>query len=77
MAKHSAPKLTKLNPPERVRTYIYADGDDTTELTFKDVTAFAASERGTHRLKCKGVRGYYIVPAGFKALHVDVDKFTL
>jgi len=43
----SQKRWTKLNKPERVRTYLYPDG---TEVKFEDVTDIAVSESNTHYL---------------------------
>lgn len=66
------PVFNKLDPPERSRKYVYADG---TELTFSDVTAVHVSERGTHRLEMRGGPKAIIAP-GWRAILLDVDDWT-
>lgn len=67
------PNFTTLNPPERKRVYRFADGK---LITYFDVMKLAVSERGTHRLELKDGRKV-IVPAGFLAIELDVDNWTL
>ncbi len=67
------PEMVELNPPEQTRTYHYANG-----VTFvvKDVTHFASRSSGTHRLKTKDGH-LWAIPAGFLAVEIEADRWTV
>lgn len=66
-------EMTKLNPPERSRTYHFP-GDE--KITLTNVTDFLARESGTHRLKT-GDGHLHIVPGGWLHVEIDADGWTL
>jgi len=68
----SARAWTKIEPPERARTYRYADG---WLVRFDSVTAVAISESGTHYIETVD-GGKHIVAAGWLAIHLDMDSWT-
>lgn len=66
-------EITKLDPAERSRTYRFSGGET---LKFENVVALGVSPRGTHRLElASGAK--VIVPTGWLAIELDVDKWTL
>jgi hypothetical protein len=65
--------ITKLDPAERSREYVFPGGE---RLKYQDVVALGVSSRGTHRLELKDGRKI-IVPMGWLAIELDVDKWTL
>ena len=65
-------KFTVLHPSERKRTYIFTNG----EVSFEGVAAILIRPSGTHRLELlDGTK--VIVPAGWLAIKLDVDAWTL
>ncbi len=67
------PELTRLNPPERKRTYHFPVGKS---FTLTDVTHLLARPSGTHRIQT-GDGKKWIVPGGWLAIELDVDEWTL
>jgi hypothetical protein len=65
--------MTPINPPERSRTYHYADGRT---LAMKDVRALCVRPSGTHRLETADGRKWIVAP-GWVAIELDVDDWTL
>ncbi len=66
------PEMTTLTPPERSRVYRFSD----TNVRLNNVTHFAASSSGTHRLKTSDGR-LHIVPTGWVHIEIDADDWTL
>jgi hypothetical protein len=60
-----------INPPEKKRTYMYADG---TELSIAGVCRLRVSQSGTHYINTPD--GKYIVPKGWRAIRLDIDSWT-
>lgn len=67
------PQFEILNPVERSRKYHFADG---TFVKFKNVVKLYVSSRGTHRLETTDGKKY-LIPAGFRYIELDADKWTL
>lgn len=65
-------ELTKLDPPEKSRTYLYPN--DVT-LRFENVVEFGRGTT-THRLALADGRKVIVEP-GWLAIVLDVEKFTL
>lgn len=65
------PELTKLNPPERSRTYVFPNG----KYTINNVTAVGVRPSGTHRVEDANGRKY-VIPPGWMAVELDVDDWT-
>lgn len=72
-AMNQKPVFTKLESPERKRTYHY-DGGKSFEVT--NVVALCVRPSGTHRLETADGKKW-IVPAGWLAIELDVDAWTL
>lgn len=70
--------FTKLNPPERSRTYVFANNE---RLTYRFVHAICVRPSGTHRLEIgspdTGNELKVIVPSGWLAIEIDTDAWTL
>jgi hypothetical protein len=64
--------FAKLNPPERKRTYHFPSG----KLSIENVTAICVRPSGTHRLETAEGRRW-IITAGWLAVELDVDDWTL
>lgn len=61
-----------LNPPERARTYHYANGDS---RRFENVTRIKVSESGNHYLETEaGAKS--IVALGWREIELDVEAWT-
>lgn len=73
MSEPSKPELVPLNPPERARTYHFPTGG---KVTLNNVTHLLSRPSGTHRLMTADGRKW-IVPAGWVAIELDVDEWTL
>ena len=75
----SKPSFTKLNPPERRRTYYFPVGEPGSEnalgVDFENVVAVAVSENGTHLLEtADGLK--HIMATGWLNIELDVDDWT-
>ena len=73
MNEKAKPELTKLDTPERSRTYRFPDGET---VTINSVTHFLERDSGTHRLKTASGR-LWIVPKGWLAIEIDADGWSL
>jgi hypothetical protein len=60
-------ELTKLEAPERCRTYTFPGNE---KIKIESVTHFLARESGTHRLQTADGK-LHIVPVGW--LHVEIE----
>jgi hypothetical protein len=68
---------TKLNPTEKVRTYIYPPayvGAPEGRFIVTNVTEINVSPSGTHYLECD--EGKVIMRCGWMAILLDVDEWT-
>jgi len=63
----------KLNPPNRSRTYYFANGG---YVTLKDVTELIVQDSGTHRLKT-GDGKFHIIPSGWIHIELDIDGWQV
>lgn len=63
--------LIELNPPERSRTYVFAEK----KLKFIDVRKIQVSESGHHRLETADGKKYIVAPK-WLAIELDVDEWT-
>lgn len=61
-----------IDPPERSRTYIFADG----RLTVDGVTRICVRPSGSHRLETANGRKF-CVAAGWLGIEIDVDAWSL
>lgn len=73
MDQVAKPELKKLEPAERSRTYHFPDGKT---KTIHSVTHLLARPSGSHRLKTQSGR-LWIIPAGWLAVEIDADDWTL
>ena len=63
--------MQDINPPEKRRTYRFANG----EVSFEHVRAVGVRKSGTHRIETvDGLK--HIVPAGWLAITLDIDDWT-
>jgi hypothetical protein len=65
-------EFTKLNPPERSRTYVFTGGET---LEFRGVVAIRVSESGHHRLELADGKKVIVAPR-WMAIELDVDAWT-
>lgn len=73
MSEQKTVEMTPINPPERKRTYHFADGRI---LAIENVSAICVRPSGSHRLET--VEGQkWIVAPGWVAIELDIDKWTL
>jgi hypothetical protein len=61
-----------IDPPEKSRTYNYADG---APITFSEVGRVAVSTSGTHYLET-GDGKKHIVAAGWRSITLDMPAWT-
>lgn len=73
MSEPTKPELTKLNAPERKRTYHFPSGE---RIELKDVTHLLIRPSGTHRLMTADGHKW-IIPPGWLAIELDMDEWTL
>ena len=66
-------ELTKLEVPERKRTYHFPGGET---FTISDVTHFLARPNGNHRLRTSD-GSLYVVSPGWLYVRVEADGFSL
>lgn len=64
--------MTKLDPPERSRTYHFPGRE---QVTLTDVVALCVRPSGTHRLETADGRKW-IVPSGWLAIELDMEGWT-
>lgn len=69
----SKPEFTSIDPPEKMRVYIFAGGE---KVSFENVTGLAVSKSGTHRLETVDGRKH-IVPVGWLSITLEMDDWTL
>lgn len=72
MADATPPTMVKLDPPEKERRYVYADGSI---LSYLNVTAFCARPSGSHRLELADGRKVIVIP-GWRAVELYVENWT-
>jgi len=65
------PEMTKLDPPERKRTYHYKDH----KLVLENVTAICVRPSGSHRLETKDGKKWIVMP-GWLYIELEVDNWT-
>ena len=73
MAEDNKVVMNKLDPAEKVRTYIFPKGE---KVEVKNVTEFGARPSGSHRLKTSDGK-LYIVNPGWLAIELVCEEFTL
>jgi len=65
--------MIELNPIEKTRVYSFPNGET---VSLENVTHFAVSKSGTHRLKT-GDGKMRIVPVGWHHIEIDAAEWTL
>jgi hypothetical protein len=71
-------KFTKLDPPEKVREYLYpnpADPKNPMRIRFENVTAICIRDSGSNRLEMADGTKAVVLP-GFVAVLLTVDSWT-
>lgn len=63
--------FTKLNPPERKRTYHFSD----CKISIENVATVCVRPSGTHRLETQDGRKFIVNP-GWMAVELDVDHWS-
>lgn len=65
------PEFTKLDPPERKRTYHFPGRS----LTVENVSAICVRPSGTHRLETADGKKFIVAP-GWLMIELDMDAWT-
>jgi hypothetical protein len=65
--------MTKISPPEKRRVYHFANGE---KVELMNVVGVCVRPSGTHRLETADGRKW-IVPAGWLAIELDMEAWTL
>jgi hypothetical protein len=63
----------ELNPPERSRTYHFADGQS---VTFTNVTKLEVRPSGKHRIETQSGQKAFVAPS-WLWVDIDTDNWTL